>query len=248
MRGKRAQATQPRVQRFSADGAFLSRFAIDPSFEGGVSGLAVDPRGLGAVYVATGVNGGVPSVVKYSTAGVKELVLDGGSGVSINSDPRVAVDPVDGSVYVTATDLSTQGLVVAKFDPVTGLLSSSFSGSDTPEAAFFCPASGLAVDGLHQVYVLDPCKNRVDRFSAGGAYEATAQTLPADGSPETLSAVAADPVSDEVYVAHSGPVGLRVTHLGAGGVGVVYAFDAREAAGGSVWGDGGQWCGAGVSV
>ncbi len=228
-----SQATQPRVQRFSADGAFLSRFAIDPSFEGGVSGLAVDPRGLGAVYVATGINGGVPSVVKYSTTGVKELVLDGGPGVSINGNPRVAVDPVDGSVYVTAT--STQGLVVAKFDPVTGLLSSSFSGSDTLEGGFSCPASGLAVDGLHQVYVLDPCKNRVDRFSPAGAYEISLdpQAAPqADGSPAMLAAVAADPVSNEVYVAHSGPVGLRVTHLGVGGVGVVYAFDAREATGG----------------
>ena len=232
--GGGSQGIQPRVQRFSADGVFLSRFAIDPSYEGGVSGLAVDPRGLGAVYVATGFNGGVPSVVRYSTTGVKELVLDGGLGVSINGDPRVAVDPVDGSVYVTATDLSTGALVVAKFDAVTGLFVSSFSGSDTFEAGFSCSASGLAVDGLQRVYVLDPCKNRVDRFSAGGVYEISLdpQAAPqADGSPAMLAAVAADPVSDEVYVAHSGPVGLRVTHLGAGGVGVVYAFDAREATG-----------------
>ncbi len=236
--GQGSQTTHPRVQRFTADGVFVSSFLLDASYEGGVSGLAVDPRGAGAVYVATGLNGGVPSVVKYSVAGVKAYALDVGvSEVSINSAPRVAVDPVDGTVYVTASDPS-RGLVIAAFDPVTGSLDASktFDGSNgSPDGlGFFCPPSGLAVDGSHRVYVLDPCKNRVDRFSAGGAYEASLDlqlALRADGSPETLYAVAADPVSDEVYVAHSGPVGVRVTHLDAGGVVVVYGFDAREAAG-----------------
>ncbi len=235
-----SHATQPRVQRFGVDGVFMSSFLLDPSYEGGVSGLAVDPRGAGAVYVATGSNGGVPSVVKYSVAGVKEYALDVGiSGVSINPAPRVAVDPVDGTVYVTASDL-LRGLVIAAFDPVTGSLDASktFDGSSgSPDGlGFSCPPWGLAVDGSHRVYVLDPCKGPtgtggIDRFSASGAYEATVDVPPSsDGSPVTLFGVAADPVSDEVYVAHSGPVGVRVTHLGADGV-VVYGFDAPEAAG-----------------
>jgi hypothetical protein len=222
------QTTQPRVQLFSAAGVFESRFALDGSYDGGVSGLAVDPGGAGAAYVATGANGGVPSVVKYSLAGVKEHALDVGvSGVSIVPNPHVAVDPVDGTVYVTVTD-ALGALAIASFDPVSGVFVSSFDGSDgSPDVGFCGSPSSLAVDGLHRLYVLDPCKDRVDRFSAGGVYEA-----PVDASGSALLAVAADPVSNEVYVAHSGPVGVRVTHLGAGGVGVVYGFDAREVVGG----------------
>jgi hypothetical protein len=240
------QPLQPRVQRFSADGVFASRFDLDRSvgFDGGVSGLAVDPRGLGAVYVALGFNG-LPSVTKYSTTGVKELALDGGAGVALHGNPHVAVDPLDGTVYATATDTSTGALVIASFDPVTGLLTSSppFDGSNgSPDGGFgSCGVSpGLAVDGAHRIYVLDGCKGeidpltgapsgRVDRFSAAGAYEASLDLELQ--SPATLSAVAADPVSNEVYVAHSGPVGVRVTHLGTGGLGVVYAFDGRETTG-----------------
>jgi hypothetical protein len=245
--GAGSQTTHPRVQRFSADGTFVSSFALDSPNEVGASGLAVDPSGLGAVYVATGFDGGIPVVVKYSITGAKELVLDGGLAVSINPNPHVAVDPVDGTVYATATDIATGALVIARFDPVTGLLTSPtsfFDGSNgLPDGGFgLCGVSpGLAVDGSHRVYVLDRCKGevdpetglprgRVDRFSAGGAYEA-----PVDApTSATLYGVAADPVLDEVYVAHSGAVPGRVSvsHLGAGGVGVVYTFDAREAVAG----------------
>jgi hypothetical protein len=228
-----AQATgppQPRVQRFSADGVFMSRFAINPSYEGGASGLAVD-AGSGAVYVATGVNGGLfPTVVKYTAAGVEDHALNVGvSGTSINPSAQVAVDPVDGTVYVTVTDaLGAQA--IASFDPVSGLLVSSFDGSGTP-AGFFCGLpTGLAVDGLQRVYVLDACG--VERFSAGGAYETSLVVPPrADGSSETLSAVAVDPVANEAYVSHTGPVGTQVTHFSADGASVVYTFDAFEVRG-----------------
>jgi hypothetical protein len=229
--GSGSQATRPRVQRFSADGTFASSFALDPGYAQ-PSAVAVN---LGSVYVAILRRGdGASVVLKYAAGGVFVSELDVGvSGVSINSAPALAVDPVDGTVYVSATD-PVSGLVVAGFDPVTGLLdpAKTFDGSSTPETAFSCSASGLAVDGLHRVYVLDPCKNnglgRVDRFGASGVFEASVDA-PAS---ETLLGVAADPVLDQVYVAHSGPVGVRVTHLGAGGVGVVYGFDAREAVAG----------------
>jgi hypothetical protein len=236
-----SQGAQPRVQRFSADGVFASSFVLDAAYAE-PSRLAV---GLGSVYVAMLRRvDGASVVLKYTAGGVLAGELDVGvSGVSINANPALAVDPVDGTVYVSATD-PLRGLVIAGFDPVTGLLdpAKTFDGSSTPEQAFGCLASslasGLAVDGLHRVYVLDGCKGeidpltgtlrgRVDRFSASGVFEASVDAP----SSETLFGVAVDPVLDEVYVAHSGPVGLRVTHLGAGGVGVVYAFDAREVGG-----------------
>jgi len=207
----------PRVQRFDAAGVFVSSFALDPTLTGGVSGLAVDS---GAVYVATGANGGAPTVTKYSAAGAKLYALDVGlSGVSIPNGARVAVDPVDGTVYVTVSG------GIASFDATTGVFTGFFDGSTTP-LGYFCP-SGLAVDGSHRVYVLDSCNGRVEQFSAAGVWGATVD----DGSRGAPSAVAADPVSDEVYVSHPGLLGVQVTHFTAGGGAPIYTFDAREVGG-----------------
>jgi sugar lactone lactonase YvrE len=220
--------TGQRVQRFSADGVFETAFATDPAYYSS-SAVAVDPVGSGAVYVATvRVSDNVPAVVKYSTVGVFAYALDvGNSGTTINSN-ALAVDPVDGTVYVTATDSS--GLpVVDRFDGSTGALIDSFDGAaGSPDGPFSCSSSSLAVDGSHRVYVLDPCKNgsgRVDQFSAAGVFGATID----DGSRGVPRAVAADPVSGEVYVAENdATVGLQITHFSAGG-GVVYTFDAADA-------------------
>ena len=231
--GQGVSDSESRVQRFDATGEFQSKFALDPTFLGGVSGIGV---GGGAVYVATGANGGDPAVVKYSLAGVRQYVLDVGSSVvSINQNAQVAVDPVDGTVYVTVTN-EYGTAAVASFNPATGAFISSFDGSDSsPDGGFWCP-SGLAVDGSHRVYVLDPCKDpdfdfvanpRVDRYSPAGAWEATVD----DGSRGTPSAVAADPVSDEVYVSHTGLVGVQITHFTAGGGAPIYTFDASKVGG-----------------
>jgi hypothetical protein len=75
--------------------------------------------------------------------------------------------------------------------------------------------------------VLDACKGRVDQYSATGVFGATVD----DGSRGAPSGVAADPVSDEVYVSEAGPVGVQITHFGAGGAGVVYTFDASKVGG-----------------
>jgi hypothetical protein len=211
----------PRLKRFDGAGIFQSAFALDGAYQGGVSGLAVDGGGSGAVYVATGFNGGVPSVVKYSLAGVKLYALDVGiPGTSISPKPQVAVDPVDGTVYVTASGPTGWG--VASFDASGGFLG-FLDGAGTPETTFFCSAAGLAVDGAHRVYVLNDCVGRVDRFVAGAF----------DGSVDVAGplALAVDPASSEVYVAHAGPVGLQVTHLSAGGAAPVYTFAATEVAG-----------------
>ena len=75
--------------------------------------------------------------------------------------------------------------------------------------------------------MLDSCKNRVDRYDATGAWQATVD----DGIRGTVSAVAVDPGSDEVYVSEAGPVGLQVTHFMAGGAALVYTFDASSVGG-----------------
>ena len=231
----------PRVQRFSAGGAFLSGFGIDPQYSY-TGTLAVDSAGAGAVYVGVSRNDdiSVGRVLKFSAAGILAYELDAagaaGSGVSISPAyeyPPLAVDPVDGSVYVAGVGAS--GPVVARFDGATGAFVSSFDGSGSPDGVPFCgPLAGLAVDGLQRVYVLDSCasKGRVDRFSEGGVFEETlVLPLRSDGSAEVPSAVAVDPVSDEVYVAHSGPLGLQITHLSAGGTAAIYTFDASAVAG-----------------
>jgi hypothetical protein len=238
-------APAPRVQRFSADGVFASAFAIEApySYPGAV---AVDPAGSGAVYVAANraISDTDPNpfgvVVKYSPAGAFAYELDASTSETTINNPLLgtaplAIDPVDGTVYAAATGAS--GPVIDRFDGATGEFIDSFDGSDgSPDGGFQC-LSGLAVDVSHQVYVLDSCKNgvgRVDRYSAGHVFEATI-SLPLrpdpDLGPETPSAVATDPNSGEVYVGHSGPVGLQITHLAPGGASVVYTFDASEVGG-----------------
>jgi hypothetical protein len=219
----------PRVQRFSADGVFQSAFPANDGQGGGFTAIAVDPTDFGAVYVAAGFNGGVPAVTKYSVAGVFAHELDfSGSGTSQGGGAQVAVDPVDGTVYVTATR-DDGAPVISSFDQA-GAFIASFDGSDSSPTGGFtpgCERPKLAVDGSHRVYVLDPCKGRVDRYSAIGVWEATVD----DGGRGAPSAVAVDPVSDEVYVSEAGLLGVQVTHFSAGGAAPIYTFDASNVAG-----------------
>jgi hypothetical protein len=130
----------------------------------------------------------------------------------------VAVDPVNGTVFVAATNGGVP--VVATFDGGTGAFVSSFDGgSGSSDGGFGC-VSSLAVDAAHRLYVVDGCKVRVDRYSDDGTFVATVD----DGSRGTPSLVAVDPVSGEVFVAESGPNGTIVTPFGAGGVSAGTSF------------------------
>jgi hypothetical protein len=230
--GIRPGVATPRVQRFGADGVFTSALAIDPMYNI-IGPLAVDPAGVGAVYVSANRDPGLGVVVKYSADdGGFAYELDAStSGTTLNSPlygaAPVAVDPVDGTVYATASNGATP--VIDRFDGSTGAFIDSFDGSaNSPDGTPFCgPLTSLAVDGSHRVYVLDACKGRVDQYSAAGVFGATVD----DGSRGVPSTVAADPVSDEVYVSEAGPVGVQITHFSAGGAGVVYTFDASTVGG-----------------
>jgi hypothetical protein len=245
----------PRVQRFDAAGVVQDSFLIEAPFApADANDMAVDP-GSGAVYVSTqrDQDPGQTVVVKYTVAGVAAgdppLVLDvAASGTSINSGAQVAVDPVDGMVYVTATvtdpnSPSVGAQVIDSFDPVTGVFVASFDGSSgSPDGGFGSDPSclsDLAVDGLHQLYVLDGCKagglgasGRVDRYSAAGAFGVTVDDGSRNGQPVTpLLGVAADPSNSDVYVAETGLVGMQVTHFTAGGTTPVYTFDTSNVVG-----------------
>jgi hypothetical protein len=138
----------------------------------------------------------------------------------------VAVDPADGSVWVAGTD-GVGAQVIAHFDGGDGSFLGSLDGAGSPEGALSCP-SGLAVDDAHQVYVLDGA--HVDRYSDTGVFGARVDDPTTSGRGPPLG-VAVDPVSGEVYVAESGPVGVQVTQFGVGGGDVVYTFDASGVGG-----------------
>jgi hypothetical protein len=231
-----------RVQRFDASGGFVSSFGVvgpeGPGVYANVPALAVDPSGSGAVYVLARLGGVEESdVLKLSTSGTFEYLLDqAGSATTFNVDggDGLAVDPIDGTVYVSAHD-GTGAPVIDRFDGSTGAFIDSINGSTSPEGAFLCMPTSLAVDGSHDVYVLDPCKGpygtgQVDQFAPDGTFGAIVD----DGSRGAPKAVAVDSLSGEVYVAQEAAVqpgqvfGLltpHVTQYAAGGGAAVSTFD-----------------------
>jgi hypothetical protein len=217
------QVSGQRVLRFDGSGGVLGSFAVDAGTLV-LGSVAVDSAVVGGgVYVmAVDPNTGAVSVVKYNETGTVQRVLDGsGSSLSINFG-ALAVDPTDGTVWVTATDFTDPNAptqVVAGFDRVSGALVGSFGGgTGSPDGGFAC-LSGLAAHA-GEVFVLDGCKGRVDRYSAAGVFGATVD----DGSRGAPVAVASDPVLGEVYVAEQGTQGLQATHFSAGGASKVQTF------------------------
>ncbi len=203
---------EPRVERFDAAGVYDSAIAIDGVAYGQVGGVGVNATG--AIYVSAFDNATqVGTVLKYSAAGAFVHALStGSSGTSINPGGAVAVDPSTGTVYVAATDTNVSGQVIDAFDGATGAFVSSFAGADSPETVLFC-TNGLAADS-GGVYVLDPCKARVDRYTAAGVFDRAVD----DGSRGGPVAVGTDPVSGEVFVGESGGLGPVVAQFSAGGV------------------------------
>jgi hypothetical protein len=188
---------EPRVERFAADGTYVSSIAVDGVAYGQLGGVAVDAAG--AVYVSAFDNvAHAGTVLKYSAAGsFVHAVSIAGSGTVLAAGGPVAIDPSDGTVYTLASDSISGAPLVDRFDGSTGAFVSSFDGTDG-SSAFVCP-SGLAVDGNSQVYVVDQsCSNAglVMRYSATGTFGVTL-----DAASVSAAAVTADPVSDEVWVA-----------------------------------------------
>jgi hypothetical protein len=216
--GSDPYASSPRVQRFNASGTFISALSL-PGTHGTPTALAIDSSGAGSVYISvTDPNTFNVAIVKYSLAGTFAYALNVPSGFAIPSGARIAVDPVNGTVFVAATDAGVP--VVATFDGGTGAFVSSFDGSNgSPDGVFGC-VSGLAVDAAHRLYVVDNCDGRVYRYAADGSFVAVVD----DGSRGAPTHVAVDPVSGEVFVAEAGPNGTIITPFSAGGVSAGTSF------------------------
>jgi hypothetical protein len=220
----------PRIERFDAGGSALSAFAIDGTLYAAPSSLAIDPAGGGSVYVGAFDNTTqVGTVLKYSAAGVFVSALDAStSGTNISYPTQVAVDAGNGNVYVNAFDAISGAPLIDEFDS-SGSFLASFDGSSGSPDGGFASIAGIAVDAGHRLYVTDNAKNRVDRYSAAGAFQATVD----DGSHGGVGAVAADPTSSEVYVVENAGSGPQVAWYDAGGSSRLETFGTGRIGGAS---------------
>ena len=209
----------PRIQRFDAAGVYQDEIAIDPSLYNNPGFVGIDSAGdvyvgAGEVATASGI------VLKYSAAGAFISALRAGPNTSL-SNPSLAVDPVDGTVYVAATNTILGTPVIATYN-ASGAFTGTIDGATSSPDGGFSSIYSLAVDGSHRVYVVDGLKGRVDRYSAGGAWQATVD----NGSRGGPAAVGADPTSNEIYVIESGPSGQQISWFSAGGAARLETFGA----------------------
>ena len=214
-----------RIESFSASGTFESAFAVNPAQFSSAAAVAVDSSvASGGVYASvTSVETGLPTVAKYSSTGTFEYTLNPGTETTVNAGP-ITVDPATGTVYTTATSSATFQQVIDSFNGITGAFIASFtSDTGSPDGGFFCPPTALSADNAGHVYVVDPCKNRVDRYSDTGTYEATIYNG-ANGAPLAL---ATDPGTGDVYVAESAVAGTQITYFSASGASAPQTIDAK---------------------
>jgi hypothetical protein len=214
----------PRIERFNAAGDFQSAIDLDGTVVIYPNALAIDPAGSGSIYVGglDNVTQATGTVLKYSAAGAFDYTLSpAGSATTFAYPVALAVDPVDGTLYVNAVSEATGLPVIDEFDD-TGAYLSSFDGSASSPDGAFGAISALALDASHRLYVTDGAKARVDRYDATGEWQATVD----DGSRGAPGALAADPTSSELYVLEAGPLGQQVTSFSASGAAPLESFGA----------------------
>ena len=201
----------PRVERFDSTGAFESEILIDATLYGSPSGIAIDSTS-GSFYVSvTDAVSGSGAVLRYSLAGTFQSALVPNAGTAFSPGAAIAVDPASGDVYIAASDSTAGTPLVEVFDD-TGAFQSSFDGASGNDSALSGIAS-IAVDGSGNVYITDTGKNRLDRFSAAGAFQATV----VDGNARGLSpgALTINSSTGELYVVEN--LGGQVELFNAGG-------------------------------
>ncbi len=188
-----------RVERFDADGNFLSAFgtpgAADGQFDfaSSPSGIAIDSSD-GSVYVADAGNN---RIQKFTAGGSFSLAFgSAGAGSGELNGPRgVAVDPSSGEVYVADTGNNR----VQKFDS-TGSYIGQFGSQGSDDGQFSGPTD-IAVDSTGDVYVLEPFI-RVQRFDSAGTFEVVFAPSELAYSPRAMTV---DPSSDHVFVNQNTP-------------------------------------------
>lgn len=161
----------PRVQKFSSNGAFITKWGKYGTNNPDHSSLSIPdpvgpgtfdfPRGIavdnsGKVYV---VDSGAARVEKFSNTGtyITEWKCSS-SGIC-----GIAVDSL-GNVYVTDADND----IVQKFS-ANGTYITQWGGYGRGSGQLYSP-EGIAVDSFGNIYVADNCNNRVQKFSSNGTY------------------------------------------------------------------------------
>lgn len=211
-----SDASNNRVQKFTADGAFLLSFGTAGSGAGqfnGPTGIGVGPDG--SVYVADGgnnrverfdANGGFLS--QWGTPGSGDGQFQGPTGIGVGPD---------GSVYVGDAGNARVERFLAD-----GTFFSRFSSG----AGGFGQVQGVAAGSDGSVYVVDNVNSRVERFDANGNFQQTwGSRGTGDGQFSNARGVAASPAG--VYVADASQnriqkfttTGAFVDTLDAGGSG-----------------------------
>jgi DNA-binding beta-propeller fold protein YncE len=179
-----------RVQRFTADGAFLASFGsagAGPGQFNGPTGISVGPDG--SVYVADSGNNRVQRFDANGTF-ISQWGSPGSGDGQFQGPTGVGVGP-DGSVYVGDSGNAR----IERF-----LADGTFFSSFASGAGGFGQIQGVAVGSDGSVYAVDNVNGRVEHFDANGGFIGTWGS-PGSGDGQFLNArgVAASPAG--VYVA-----------------------------------------------
>jgi sugar lactone lactonase YvrE len=200
-----------RIQKFSADGAFIRSWGGNGSGTGqflfNLEGIAVDAAGNVYVTEVSGPNGqGADRIQKFSSSGAFLTKWGSrGSGNGQFSVPSgIATDPA-GDVYVADSGNAR----IQKFD-FDGSFISKWGSGGSGNGQFNLP-NGIATDAVGNVYVVDSYglapasrNNRIQKFSSDGAFITKwGGTGSGNGQFYAPSDVATDPAGN-VYVVDSG--------------------------------------------
>jgi hypothetical protein len=220
----------PRIERFDSTGAFQSEFPIDPTAYSSPGTLAIDPAGPDLYVSATDNTTFQGAILKYSSTGTFAYALDASTtpGTAFTNPAAVAVDPTNGTVYVSAQDTTSGAYVIDVFDNA-GAYQSTIAGASAPNG-FFGGIAALAVDSQSRLYVADSAFNTVERYDSTGA---THQATVDDGTRGGPLRITTDTSNDEVYVLEAGPSGNVVSWFSAGGADRLETFGTFAINGGT---------------
>ncbi len=192
-----------KIQRFDADGNFISEFGSEGSGEGQFNfgftgtGLAVDPAD-GELYVA---DVGNHRVQKFDEDGnyVSEFGSEGsGAGQFAGFVMGIGVNPISGEVYVADTGNDR----VQRFDS-SGNYAGQFGGLGSGNGQFDSPRD-IGIDSTGDVYVVDRQNSRVQKFSSSGFFLSVFYTPSGPLLGRTPRQVEVDPATDHVYITQVG--------------------------------------------